>query len=70
MFFVLSQTTRHGNMEERTDILSQPIITPKEARKLLGKTGKHFTDNELIGLANNMAILSKALLEWSLSSTN
>lgn len=70
MFFVLSQTTRYDNMEERTSILPQPIITPKEARKLLGKTSESFTDDELIGVVNHMAILSKTLLEWALGSTN
>lgn len=53
-----------------SSILVKPIITPKEGRKLLGKTGKNFTDDELIKLVNDMAILSRALLKWVTSSTN
>ena len=48
----------------------EPIITPKEARKLLGASFKDISDEETTSLVHRLSCLASALVDWAFRSTN
>ena len=49
---------------------NKPIITPKEARKLLGNAGKYLTNSELLDLTHDTEIVLRLLIKQYLRSNN